>query len=258
MKLENNKNGLPFIIQARVGSTRLPQKMTLPFFDNSTVFEIIIKKLQRNFTNNPIIIATSDSVDNDVLASKATLLGCKVFRGRENDVLNRFCEAAKFYGVSRMIRICADNPFIDVPELRKLLLFVENDTFDYVSFKVNGIPSIKTHFGFWAEYVTLKTLLIVEKSTQEIIFHEHVTNFIYEHEDLFKVAFLEPNPIIINQEDVRMTLDTLNDFNLLSYIYREIYNQNGVDFGINEIFEYLSNNPEFKKLMSLEINKNLK
>jgi spore coat polysaccharide biosynthesis protein SpsF (cytidylyltransferase family) len=251
-------NGLAFIIQARMGSTRFPQKMLLPFHENLSIFDVIINKIKINFSNIPIIIATSINEENDIIEKNAKLLNCKVYRGDENDVLKRIYEAALKNRVTRIIRVCADNPFLDVLELKKLVLYVNNKNLDYASFEIDGIPSIKTHFGFWAEYVSIDALKKVIDLTQELIYHEHVTNYIYENRDLFKTDFIEPNPNVSKQVDIRMTLDTKKDFIILSQIYHDLNLQYGIDFGIDEILKYLSNNIQFKKLMNLEIIDNLK
>ena len=259
MRIEEiNNDGLAFIIQARVGSTRLPHKMTLPFYKNLSIFEIIINKLINNFPNINIILATSINEENDVLVEKALLKGCVVFRGDENDVLKRIYDAAINFQISRIIRVCADNPFLDILELKRLLLFINDKNLDYASFLVNGIPSIKTHFGFWAEYVTSKALLKVMELTQEVIYHEHVTNYIYENQNLFNLDFIMPNPKIKNQNNIRMTLDTINDYKILSHIYLNVHNLHGKNFGIDEIISYLSDNKTHMESMLLEINKNFK
>jgi len=247
------------MLQARVGSTRLPQKMTLPFFEDKNILELIIIKLQQNFPDVPIVLATSTQQENDILEEIATRLHCMVFRGSENDVLQRFIDAAETFHFNQIIRVCADNPFLDVSEMCNLIRFAENDSsFEYVSFTVNGSPSIKTHFGFWAEYVTLQALKKVNLETNDSFYHEHVTNFIYGHDTLFQVKFIAANPILEGRSDIRMTLDTAVDFKALSEIYLKLNQRHGVNFGIKEIVSFLDENEQYKIIMTNQIVENSK
>lgn len=247
------------MLQARVGSTRLPQKMLLPFFEGKTILELIIGKLQQNFPEVPIVLATSALHENDVLEEIAKRLDCMVFRGSENDVLQRFIDAAETFGFHRIIRVCADNPFLDVAELQNLIRTAENKaTFDYISFTINASPSIKTHFGFWTEYVTLQALKKVNSATEEPFYHEHVTNYIYGNSDLFQIKFLTANSVLEGRNDIRMTLDTAEDFNTLSAIYSTLNERYNTGFGINEIVSFLDENEQYKTIMKHQIAENSK
>jgi spore coat polysaccharide biosynthesis protein SpsF (cytidylyltransferase family) len=249
---------LAFIIQARLGSTRLPQKMILPFYNGLSIFEILITKIQESFPNIPIILATSLNNENDVLEKIALLKGCQVFRGEEQNVLNRFCEATKTNKIDKIIRVCADNPFLDVKELKRLIDYSANKKADYISFNIAGVPSIKTHFGFWAEYVSLEALQKVQRSTKHPFFREHVTNYIYENSSEFEIAFITPHPKIQEQKDIRMTIDTKKDFELLSEVFAILYTRFKLNFGIDEIIEFLNENRTYQKEMLLEITNNTK
>lgn len=247
------------MLQARLGSTRLPRKMVLPFFQEKNILQLIIEKLIFFFPDIPVILATSAESSNDLLEIEALQLGCNVYRGSENDVLTRFIEAGKKFGCLNIIRVCADNPFLDVKEMQYLVNFAkENDQYEYISFKVNGKPSIKTHFGFWSEYVTLQTLEIVKSLTQESFYLEHVTNFIYQNPQDFNIKFLPVNPILEGRKDVRMTLDTLADFEMLSVIYNQLYLEYENKFGIKEIISFLDKHPKYKVAMAEQININSK
>lgn len=248
-----------FIIQARVGSTRLPNKMILPFYKDKTVLDILIDNLQRNFSDIPIVLATSKNSENDIIEAKYKNSNCLVFRGSENNVLDRFCEAANSYSITHIIRVCADNPFLDMNELRTLMQYIENNPEkEYISFEVNNKPSIKTHYGFWVEFVSLKALTKVKAFTEDSLYLEHVTNFIYQHRDLFDIQYILPNPKIYNHENVRMTLDTLEDFKLLSSIYEILFLKYGKDLFIDQIMDFLGNNPIYIEKMNNEIQKNIK
>lgn len=105
-------NEAKIIIQARTGSTRLPQKMILPFYESEGIFSLILKRLTSIIDKNNIILATSTNENNDVLTDIAKEYGVNYFRGSENDVLQRFIDAANEFNAKKIIRVCADNPFL--------------------------------------------------------------------------------------------------------------------------------------------------
>jgi spore coat polysaccharide biosynthesis protein SpsF len=249
-------NDTGFIIQARIGSTRLPSKIILPFFEEKSIFDLLIEKLQINFSI-PIVLATSENSENDVLEDVALKKGILVYRGSENDVLLRFINAANKFNFNRIIRICSDNPFLDTDELHRLVNFIINNDYDYVSFDIDGKPCIKTHFGFWTEYVTLEALEKANKLTSLLLYHEHVTNFVYENPDKFNIHFLQPSEKVFGRNDIRMTLDTEQDFKMLSEIYKILYYKRK-KLGINEIIAFLDENPEYKNAMITQIKNNTK
>ena len=100
------------IIQARLGSTRLPRKILKEFYSGKTLLETVISNLQK-VAGAKIIVATSVNPNNDELESFLKERGITVFRGSEDDVLSRFIGAAKDNKVDGIVRICSDNPFLD-------------------------------------------------------------------------------------------------------------------------------------------------
>jgi spore coat polysaccharide biosynthesis protein SpsF len=250
-------DNIAFIIQARVNSSRLPSKILLPFFNDKTIFDLLIEKLKNNFSDILVILSTSENKENNVFEKIAVEKNIMIFRGDENDVLSRFIGAAEKFGIRQIIRICSDNPFLDVKELRKLMDFTKTNKFDYVSFNIDGIPSIKTHYGFWAEYVSLDALKKVDNMTQIPLYHEHITSYIYENPELFTLHFLLPNENIIGKKDIRMTLDTIDDFKILSEIYT-LLSAKYTNFGIDEIISFLEDKPYYKAAMNVQIKINSK
>src|SRR5690554_6264340 len=111
---------LGIIIQARLGSKRLPNKMLLPFYKEKGVFEILIEKLKVHFSSIPIILATSLETTDDPLIAICEKHNLYFYRGSESNVLERFIDTAKHFKISKIIRICADNPFLDFDELENL------------------------------------------------------------------------------------------------------------------------------------------
>lgn len=248
---------IAFIIQARLGSTRLPGKILLPFYQNKSILDLLIEKLQQ-IENTQIILATSESEKNNLLEEIAYNKGIKCFRGSENDVLQRFIDTAEKFETEHIIRVCSDNPFLELNSIIKLIDFVrENPHYDYVSYNVNGTPTIKTHYGFWTEYVTLSALKKVAKLTSDPLYHEHVTNYIYSHSDIFKVRLLDTSALLSSHNKIRLTIDTETDFRNAQEIYKTLTSKNQYPT-IDEIIHYLDNHTSYYQTMEQEISKNSK
>lgn len=255
----NNSSPITIIIQARMGSTRLPKKMLLPFEEQKGVLEILIDKILHLKSEISIVLATTTNPADDALATSAQQKNILVFRGDEDDVLKRFIDAAEQFNVQRIIRVCADNPFLDINALEELIAFCNQfDTFDYVGFKVNQLPSIKTHFGFWTEYVSLDALKKANRSTDLKFYHEHVTNFIYENPNDFSIHWLLVDENAEGRTDIRMTLDTKEDFENLKQLYSEINTPSQKNPSIKDIVTFLDKNQHFLERMVKEINNNSK
>lgn len=244
---------IAFIVQARLGSTRLPNKIILPFYNDKSIFELLLEKLS-NMEDIKCVVATSTSPANDRLEQICRLYDITCFRGDENDVLERFINVAEENKVDKIIRICSDNPFLNVPAILELIKVANSSDVDYISFSVNGTPSIKTHYGFWAEYVTLEALKRVRSLTSESLYHEHVTNYIYSNPNLFNIEWLKVPSIIVDNSGVRLTIDTPQDFENARTIYTEIQDRNSFD----ELFEYINSHPKITESMKIQITQNTK
>lgn len=241
------------IIQARTGSTRMPKKVTLPFFGEKSIIDILLEKLLK--TGLPIVLATTNNPADDPLVQMAKNYPINIFRGSEDNVLQRFIDAATEFGVKNIIRVCADNPFLDIDSILVLTTEFAQTPSDYLSFQFSSNrPSIKTHFGFYTEITTLGTLQKAASLTSEKLYIEHVTNFIYGHPQHFDVRFLNAPEVIFNRRDIRLTLDTPADFKLQQEIYAEMITQNP-NFGIREVVAFLDQHPEMLQQMKLEIDK---
>ena len=226
---------IAFIIQARVGSTRLPNKILLPFYKEKSILELLVEKLS-SFSGIPIIIAAPAN--------------------SENDVLDRFVQAAQYYGVDKIIRICSDNPFLEKNSINLLVQEAKRTNADYISFNINGKPSIKTHFGFWTEFVTLKALLQIQAMTNESLYHEHVTNYIYTHPENFNIKWLQGPDELNGRTDIRLTIDTEKDFRTIQKIYTSLTDPANIT--ISEIAFFLEKHPDWLLSMQNEIIKNEK
>ncbi|MFA8300369.1 MAG: cytidylyltransferase domain-containing protein [Hyphomicrobiales bacterium] len=247
------------IIQARTGSTRLPKKMLMKFYDDKTILQILIERIiEFNIDNLPVILATTTNKADDELAELGKMLNVDVFRGSEDDVLSRFVEAAETHCMDSMIRICADNPFFDVKGTLSLLHGYNPDKEDYKTYHLDDLrPSIKSHLGFWGELVSLRALKKVADSTDEKLYHEHVTNYIYTYPESFNISWCPCPDFLSSRLDLRFTLDTEEDF----LLYKELYPQSGFSencYDLYKLVKLVDDNPVYLTKMHQQINFNSK
>lgn len=244
------------IIQARLGSSRLPEKMLLPFFGSKGILQILLENIISTATSIPIVLATTTSIEDDRIEVLGKELGIVVYRGSEEDVLDRFIQAASLHGFTRIIRVCGDNPFLDMNSLKELINLQTTSSVDYVGFATSkGTPTIKTHYGFWAEAVSLKALKRAFELARDKFFHEHLTTYIFSNPDLFRIHFINI-PVEFEKLNLRMTVDTQNDFLLLKEIFSEYKNIENSD--LHSLVRLVSTRGDWLEIMEKEINKNEK
>lgn len=244
------------IIQARLGSTRLPRKILKEFYGDKTLLETVIANLQR-VPDAKIIVATSVNPNNDELESFLNERGITVFRGSEDDVLSRFIGAAEANGIDGIVRICSDNPFLDWHGVAVLIEKAKTSDADYIGFRINNTPSIKTHFGFWGEYVTLDALKRVASTTDDKPAHEHVTIHIYTHPEVYKCEWIECPNFLQGRNDIRLTVDNIEDFKNAQEVFKTLHEANP-DFGLEEVVKYIDEHAELRVSMKQMIENNQK
>lgn len=239
------------IIQARMGSSRLPGKMTMPFYKEMCLLDVILQKFNKLRLDFPVVVATSENSKDDVIVEYANKHSLLSFRGDEQNVLSRFINASKKNGVDVVVRVCADNPFLSVSLITNLIESYNTKEVDYLSYKnKEGIPTIRTHYGFFAELVKLSALEKIESLTKDEFYQEHVTNFIYSNQYLFKIKLLDI-PFDEN-EKVRLTIDTKEDFKLAQKIYFDLMETKGnVEPAV--VMEYLNQHQDYLDLMYEQI-----
>lgn len=240
------------IVQARMGSTRLPGKILRVFYREKTLLEVLLENLHK-VSDVKVIVATSLDKSNDSLELYLSKKGELCYRGSENDVLDRFIKAAEYYKLDGVVRVCSDNPFLDWRGVNQLVEKARYSDADYIGFQNNGIPSILTHLGFWGEYVTLKALKKVAETTEvESSAHEHVTFHVYKHPEEYKCDWIQCPQFLQKREDIRLTVDTIVDFINAQKVYSDL-KENCEDFTLQDVVDYLDTHEEITKSMMLNI-----
>lgn len=250
-----NKTGI--IIQARLGSTRFPEKLLQPFHDGKALIDIFLEKFVGTTGNIPVILATTTNTLDDKLVNHCKKHAFPIFRGSEHDVLKRFIDAGKLYEFDYIIRICSDNPFFDVEGTLSLLENMDGQL-SYISYKMaDGRPSIKSHLGFWGEVVSLQALMRARQQTEDPVYLQHVTNYIYEYPEIFPVKLVDAPSGLANKNNIRLTLDTPEDYHLLRKMYNSLIKEN-VKLTPENVIGFLEQHMEFIEKMKKQIQANTK
>lgn len=171
------------IIQARMGSTRFPGKMTAPFHGRP-VLSWVIKRLQRCQRLDDIVLATTNLDRDRVLIDMGRDHSIQIFAGDEKNVLKRFVEAAEMASADNVVRVCADNPLIAPEAVDQLIEFYQAYHPDYA---YNHVPKgVCEHpDGFGAEIFSVHLLDRISSNTSLPEHFEHVTSYLWDHTNLF-------------------------------------------------------------------------
>jgi aminopeptidase-like protein/spore coat polysaccharide biosynthesis protein SpsF (cytidylyltransferase family) len=196
------------IIQARMGSNRFPGKM-LARLGGIPLLEWVVRRLLRATTLAQVVLATSDGAADDALAELATSLGVAVFRGSEADVLGRFVGAARMAGADNIVRICADNPFIDPAEVDRLVRHFANYPCDYSCNHQDRLGSAYAD-GFGAEILSAALLEKIAADATEPRHREHATLYLWDHASEYKLSAL-PAPAGLAFPELRFDVDAPSD-----------------------------------------------
>jgi spore coat polysaccharide biosynthesis protein SpsF len=165
-----------------------------------------------------IILATSTSEKDDVVEEYCKRNDIECFRGSELNVLERYYLCAKEYGFKHIIRLTADNPFYDIEELDNLIGMHLAEGYDY-SNSLSVLP-----YGTGAEIFTFCALEKSYKFGTKPNHIEHVNEYIADNPELFKIAIL-PVSTNKNMPDIRLTIDTLEDYNRVCRIAEKLGNE---------------------------------
>jgi spore coat polysaccharide biosynthesis protein SpsF len=230
------------IVQARMGSSRLPRKV-LKDLGGATVLDRVLNRLGRSRLIQESLVATTIEPADDAIVEHCERTGRKVFRGSEQDVLDRYYQAAKYVNADVVVRITSDCPVID-PEVTDATVHAFLDRHaDYASnVLVRTYPR-----GLDTEVMTVQALERAWRESNKPHQREHVTPYIYENPSEFKLHGIE------NDTDCsrhRWTVDTPEDLELLRAIYERFGGRD--DFGWREVLKLVESDPSLA-----EINRNI-
>jgi len=204
-----NKKKIIVIVQARLGSTRLPYKMLLSLH-GKPIIEWVLKRVNKSKLIDDIIVAIPSSEDNNILEKYIIELGFKVFRGSEDNVLNRFYESVKDSKPGNIIRVCADNPLIDGNEIDNLINFYNSNKCDYA---YNHIPKDNLYpDGLGAEILSFELLQWLNNNVSSQHHKEHCLSYIADNQDKYSIKTFDPIDESLHRPDLKFDVDTFDDY----------------------------------------------
>jgi len=233
------------IIQARMGSTRLPGKVMKKMKGKSVLF-YVVERVKQSRLIDQIVIATTTNKHDDVIVEEAERLNVSWFRGSEQDVLSRYYYAAKKFDADVVVRVTSDCPLIDSDIIDKVVKKHINSNYDYTS------NTIKRTFprGLDVEVFNFDVLKDSFKNAEKNYEREHVTPYIYQNHYKFNAQNIEAKEKELKRPEIRITVDTIEDFNLIKNI---ILNFNNHLFSSIDVLDFLDKKPEL-----LDLNKDIK
>lgn len=233
------------ILYARMKASRLPGKVLMPACERPLLL-LLVERLLRCEALDRIIIATTDTAEDDRLADTCTAAGVSVFRGSEEDVLDRTYRCALAHGLDPVIRFTADNPLIDAPIADRVIRqYLDHpDDYDYVS---NNHPPTWPD-GEEVEIVRFAALEAAWNEGREPFQREHCTPFIWDQPERFRIANVALDDDRLHAE--RWTLDYPEDYDFIRRVYEELYPTNP-DFRMGDILSLLDRKPEIRQINAM-------
>lgn len=231
------------IVQARMGSSRLPGKVMQKIDNNYTVLDYVIKQLKSSKKIERILVATTILDEDDIICEHLFSQKIEFFRGSSEDVLDRYFQCAKKFNIDTIIRITADNPLID-PNIVDLV--VDKYKNQKCDFATNAIHRTFP-YGTEVEVFSFETLEKAWKNAKKPSEREHITPFIRDPQNKFRLVNIE------RQDDLshlRYTIDRIEDLKLVKEIVKNIHAK---PISLKHILDLYKTKPEI-----FEINKNVK
>lgn len=226
------------IIEARMGSVRLPGKVMMPF-SGKPGLELMIERVKRASLVNKIVVATTTNKADDVIVNLCRKLKVAFYRGSEEDVLKRVVKAGQKYLADIIVRLTADCPLADWRIVDRLVKIYLSGNYDYVS----NVIERSFPIGLDVEVFSLKKLETIEKIAKEKIYREHPPYYFYFNPSKFSLKNIKARGRM-NQPDLRLTLDTKEDYCLLEKIFEKLYPEDS-DFSAEDAVNLIRRHPDW-------------
>lgn len=226
------------VIQARTGSSRLPNKVLMNIC-GKTVLEHVVERVRKSKYIDEVVVATTEQEGDQGIVSLCEEKGIPVFRGSEEDVLDRYYQVSKIFAPQNIVRITADCPLHDTDVIDLVIKKHLESGGDYTS----NTLEVTYPDGLDCEVFTFETLESAWNHANLTSQREHVTQYIINNDRYRK--FSVENEVNLGNE--RWTLDTESDLKLIKTIYEELYFGNP-EFGYKDVLRLLEEKPELREL----------
>lgn len=226
------------IIQARMGSTRLPGKV-LRDIGEKPMLEHVLERARATRELDKIVVATTENEEDDEIVRVVQRMGVTFFRGSEQDVLDRYYQAAKVHDANPVVRLTADCPLLDPDEVDRVVKsFVASPDLDYLG-TGETYPE-----GYGTEVFTYEALQRAWEEASLSSEREHVTSYIWDGDDSFAVGRIElPQDLTA----IRVTVDRPVDVEVVTKIVNDISTPGDL-IGIEDVVYYLREQPDVASL----------
>jgi spore coat polysaccharide biosynthesis protein SpsF len=234
------------IIQARMGSNRLPGKVLMPILGKPTLWHIV-RRVRAAPSIDEVVVAIPDSPTDEVLRQFCASNDIASFSGSELDVLDRFYRAAQLYGADPVLRITADCPLVDPDLIEKLIGMYRSGPYDYAAVAA-GADARRSEGGSFpdgldAECFNFASLEKAWHEAQDPRDREHVTRFIWRQKGIFRCTKLRATR---EYPPLRLTVDYPQDLVVASQIYEKLFCEGNV-FHLSDVIDLLEREPELIK-----------
>jgi len=228
------------IIQARMGSTRLPGKV-LREINGIPMLKHQIDRVEKSKDLDDIVVATSTLSKDDPIAEFCRKNNIRCFRGSEDDVLDRYYRCAKEYSADIIVRLTADCPLLDPALIDKTIVLLKESKADFAA---NTVPpdSSKYPNGSDVEVFSMSALERAHKECADPHDREHVTFYFWKYDNGFRTAQLQGRKDL---SQYRITVDYPEDLEVVEYIFKEI-ERRGIFGNLEDIIEIIDARPEMR------------
>ncbi len=234
-----NENKILAIIQARMGSTRLPEKVLMKLEDR-TVLEHVVDRVGKSTYVTDLFVATTIDQKDLAIVRLCAEKNIRVFCGSEHDVLDRFFQLAKLIKPDHIVRITADCPLMD-PAVLDLVISRHLET--EADYTTNTFGETYPD-GQDVEVFTYHAIQKAWKEADLVSEREHVTPYIRKHAEIFKHTSVDYSE---NLSGKRWTLDNAEDYEFIKRVYKALYGKDKI-FGMEQVLSFLRQNPQIESI----------
>lgn len=223
-------------IEARMGSSRLPGKTLSEVYGGMHLLDCVVHRFQMASKVNEVVVATTVEHGDDVIARWCEMNAVPLFRGSENDVLDRVASAALRYGADVVVQMGADSAYLDFELIDQLVGMYANGDYDFVC----NTLELTYPLGIYGHIVRADTLFDVNKR-QDLTIQERsdVTRFIWEHPEIYRLLNVSA-PAPFRHPELRLTVDYPEDVEQAREVYRHF---GGYRFTTAQVLELYRDNP---------------
>ena len=226
------------IVQARMGSTRLPAKVMLPLLGEA-VLTRVMRRAGRARTLDEVVVATTTLSEDEAIVTLASAEGWPIERGSETDLLDRYLVAARSHAADVIVRVTSDCPLIDPEVIDATVLAFRTAGVDYAS---NTLEPATWPRGLDVEVMSRAALERAGHEDHDPAWREHVTPYLYRHPDAFRLLRVHAED---DHADQRWSIDTPEDYELVRRIYEAIGSD---DFGWRTALAVVERHPSWSSL----------